>query len=382
MARDFYEILGVARDADEDTIRSAYRKLAHKYHPDKTGGDKAAEETLKEINEAYDVLKNKEKRARYDRFGSAGVGAGAGGGGGQGFSGFGGFGGAGAGAGSPFDDIFDAFFGGAAGGRARGPNTAMRGDDLEYPLRLTLREAAFGTSKTIRFKRRDACGECSGSGAAKGSGTERCQQCGGSGQVRMSQGFFSITRTCPVCQGSGNVIKDPCRACNGSGVTVSQRELTVKIPAGVDTGSRLRMAGEGEAGRNGGPRGDLYVSLEVQDDEIFERDGNDLHCQVPISFTQAILGAEVKVPTLEGEKDLKIPAGTQSGTPFRMRGQGIPDVRGYQKGDLIVTIQVETPTKLTKEQKELLKKFDELSSATTYPLHKRFLDTLRKYFGE
>ncbi len=380
MARDFYEILGVARDADEDTIRSAYRKLAHKYHPDKTGGDKEAEDKLKEINEAYDVLKNKEKRARYDRFGAAGVGAGAGPGGpgGQGFGGFGG------GGGSPFDDIFDAFFGGGggAGGRARGPNAAMRGDDLEYPIRLTLREAAFGTSKTIRFKRRDACTECTGSGAAKGSGTERCQQCGGSGQVRMSQGFFSITRTCPVCQGSGTVIKDPCTVCKGSGVQVSQRELTVKIPAGVDTGSRLRMAGEGEAGRNGGPRGDLYVSLEVQPDEIFEREGNDLHCEVPISFTQAILGAEIKVPTLEGERELKIPAGTQSGTTFRMRGHGIPDLRGYQKGDLLVAIQVETPTKLTKEQKDLVKKFEELSSATTYPLHKRFLDTLRSYFAE
>jgi len=371
MARDYYEILGVAREADEDTIRAAYRKLAHMYHPDKTGGDKPAEDKLKEINEAYDVLKNKEKRAKYDRFGAAGVGAGAGG-----FAG--GFGGAGA---SPFDDIFEAFFGGGAG-RGRGPQSAARGDDLEYPLQLTLREAAFGTSKIIRFKRHESCQECSGSGATKGSGVERCPQCNGAGQVRMSQGFFSITRTCPKCQGSGGVIKEPCRACGGSGATTAQRELTVKIPPGVDTGSRLRITGEGEAGRNGGPRGDLYVFLEVEEDDVFTREGNDVSCEVPVSFPHAILGAEITVPTLEGETKLKVPAGTQSGTVFKMRGMGIPDLRGYQKGDLLVTVHVETPTKLSKEQKELIKKFEELSSAGSYPLHKRFMDRIKKSFGE
>jgi molecular chaperone DnaJ len=368
MTKDYYEILGVPRDSDEDAIRAAYRKLAHLYHPDKTGGDKPAEDKLKEINEAYDVLKNKEKRARYDRFGSSGAGAGA-----QGFGG-------GFGAGSPFDDIFDAFFSGTRGGG--GPRTAARGDDLEYRLHLSLREAAHGTSKTIRFKRHENCQECSGSGAAKGSGVDRCTQCGGTGQVRMSQGFFSITRTCPRCQGAGGVIKDPCPACGGSGSAVAQRELTVKIPPGVDTGSRLRMSGEGEGGRSGGPRGDLYVFLEVEEDEVFTREGNDLLCEVPVSFSQAILGAEIKVPSLDGETDLKIPAGTQSGTVFRMRSLGIPDVRGYHKGDLLITVEIETPTKLTKEQKELIRKFEELSSATTYPLHKRFLDRIRKSFGE
>ena len=378
MARDYYEILGVDRGSSEDEIRAAYRRLAHKYHPDKTGGDKAAEDKLKEINEAYDVLKNKEKRARYDQFGAAGAGAGFGGG----FSG-----GCGGGGASPFDDIFDAFFGRvvrgarlAAPARGRGPQSATRGDDLEYPLRITLREAAFGVSKNIAFRRHENCSDCGGSGAAKGSSQDNCPQCGGAGQVRMSQGFFSITRTCPRCQGSGRIIKDPCRTCGGAGLTVNQRELSVKIPPGVDTGSRLRMTGEGEAGRNGGPRGDLYVFIEVQEDSIFVREGNDLHCEVPISFPQAILGASIKVPTLNGEADLKVPAGTQSGTVFRLRGQGVPDVRGYHTGDILVTAHVETPTKLSKEQKELIRQFDELSSTTTYPLHVRFLEKIKKAF--
>lgn len=368
MPRDFYEILGVPRGSSEDQIRSAYRALAHKYHPDKTGGDKAAEDKLKEINEAYDTLKNKEKRARYDQFGASGPNAG--GGFGQGFGG----------GASPFDDIFDAFFGGARGGR--GAQAAARGDDLEYPLRITLREAAFGVTKNIAFKRQENCQECRGTGAAKDSGMDRCSQCGGAGQVRMSQGFFSITRTCPQCQGSGRVITDPCRACNGGGVTAAQRELSVKIPPGVDTGSRLRMTGEGEGGRNGGPRGDLYILIEVEPDDIFVREENDLHCEVPVSFPQAILGATVKVPTLEEEVDLKIPAGTQSGTEFRLRGKGIPDIRGYHKGDILVTVHVETPTKLSKEQKELIKQFDELSSTKTYPRHVRFLEKIRKAFSD
>ena len=363
MAKDYYEILGVTRNSSEEDIRAAYRRLAHKYHPDKTGGDKDAEEKLKEINEAYDTLKNKEKRARYDQFGSSGPGAG-----------FGGFGGA-----SPFDDIFDAFFG---GGRARGPQTAMRGDDLEYPLRITLREAAFGVTKNVAYRRHETCSDCTGTGAAKGSDLSRCPQCGGAGQVRMSQGFFSITRTCPRCQGMGRIIADPCKSCSGSGVQVAQRELSVKVPPGVDTGSRLRVSGEGEAGLNAGPSGDLYVFIEVEQDEIFSRDGGDLQCEVPISFPQAILGSTIKVPTLNGETDLKIPAGTQSGTVFRLRGQGIPDIRGYRTGDILVVTHVETPTKLSKEQKELIRQFEELSSATTYPLHKRFIEKIKKTFTE
>lgn len=363
MPRDYYEILGVTRTSSEEDIRAAYRRLAHKYHPDKTGGDRDAEEKLKEINEAYDTLKNKEKRARYDQFGSSGPGAG-----------FGGFGGA-----SPFDDIFDAFFG---GGRTRGPQAAMRGDDLEYHLRISLREAAFGVTKNVAYRRHETCTDCSGTGAVSGSELSRCPQCGGAGQVRMSQGFFSITRTCPRCQGMGRIITDPCKSCSGSGVKVAQRELSVKVPAGVDTGSRLRVSGEGEAGPNAGPSGDLYVFVEIEQDDIFTRDGGDLHCEVPISFPQAILGATVKVPTLDGEADLKIPAGTQSGTVFRLRGQGIPDVRGYRTGDILVTTHVETPTKLSKEQKELIRQFEELSSATTYPLHKRFIERIKKTFTE
>ncbi len=365
MAKDYYEILGVARTSSEDEIRAAYRRLAHQFHPDKTGGDKAAEEKLKEINEAYDTLKNKEKRARYDQFGAAGPGAGFGGG---------------FGAGSPFDDIFDAFFGG--GGRARGPQAAARGDDLEYPLRITLREAAFGVTKNIAYRRHESCADCGGSGAAKGSDLSKCPQCGGAGQVRISQGFFSITRTCPRCQGMGRIITDPCEKCRGAGVTVGQREISVKVPPGVETGSRLRVAGAGEAGPSGGAPGDLYVFLEVEADEIFTRDGGDLHCEIPISFPQAILGATIKVPTLNGEADVKIPAGTQSGEVFRLRGQGMPDIRGYRTGDILVTAHVETPTKLSKEQKELIRKFEELSSATSYPRHKRFLEKIKQTFRE
>jgi molecular chaperone DnaJ len=363
MPQDYYDILGVSRDASQDEIRTAYRKLAHKYHPDKTGGDQEAEEKLKEINEAYDILKNKEKRAKYDQFGSAGPGAG-----------FGGFDGA-----SPFDDIFDAFFGGA-GGRARGPR-AMAGDDLEYPLRITLREAAFGCKKRIRFHRMETCGQCNGSGAAKGSEPEACRQCGGAGQVRMSQGFFSVTRTCPNCHGTGRIITSPCGDCSGIGTIRTERELSVELPAGVNSGSRLRVTGEGEPGRNGGPRGDLYVYVEVEADEVFERDGNDIIAEVPISFTQAVLGATIRVPSLEGEVDVKVPPATQSGTVFRLRGKGLPDIRGYRTGDQLVRVEVETPTKLSREQKDLLKRFEELSSAKTYPLRERFLERLKSTLG-
>lgn len=374
MAQDYYSLLGVPRSATEDEIRTAYRKLAHQYHPDKTGGDKAAEDKLKGINEAYDVLKNKEKRQRYDQFGEAGAGAGFGGGGG-GFQGFGG----GGGAGSPFDDIFDAFFGG--GGGRRGGARPTQGDDLEYRLTITLRDAAFGVKKTLEFPRQENCNTCSGSGAAPGSSRDTCKQCGGAGQVRMSQGFFSVSRTCPVCHGSGSIIANPCRDCRGSGRVETQRELNLDIPAGVDNGSRLRVPGEGEPGAHGGPRGDLYVRIMVEADDIFSRDGNDILCRFPVSFPQAILGITAKVPTLEGEAELKIPAGTQSGTVFRLRGMGVPDLRGYRNGDQLVEVQVETPTKLTKEQKELIHKFEELSTHKTYPLHKKFFDKIKASLG-
>lgn len=362
MARDYYDLLGVDRGASQDEVRSAYRKLAHKYHPDKTGGDKEAEEKLKGINEAYDILKNKDKRAKYDQFGSGG-----------GPGGSGGFGGA-----SPFDDIFDAFFGG--GGAGRGPRVSA-GDDLEYPIRISLREAAFGCKKRIRFKRMENCADCSGSGAAKGSSPERCGQCGGAGQVRMTQGFFSVTRTCPVCNGGGRIIANPCRKCSGVGTVRTERELSIDLPAGVNTGSRLRVPGEGEPGRNGGPRGDLYVYVEVKADEVFERDGNDVICEVPISFTQAVLGATIRVPSLEGEVDVKVPAATQSGTVFRLRGKGLPDLRGYRTGDQLVRVQVETPAKLTREQKDLLRQFDDLSSPKTYPLRHRFMEKIKTTLG-
>jgi molecular chaperone DnaJ len=368
MDRDFYKTLGVARDSSQDEVRKAYRKLAHRYHPDKTGGDKPAEDKLKEINEAYDVLKNKEKRAKYDRYGEAGAQMGQGGGGGGA---------------SPFDDIFDAFFsggGGGRGGRSRA-QAATVGNDLEYRVTLSLKAAAAGTKKSVHFARKENCGDCSGSGAAKGSSAETCRQCEGQGQVRMAQGFFSISRTCPVCHGVGQMIKDPCRRCRGEGQVEMDRELSVDLPAGVDTGSRLCLRGEGEPGRNGGPRGDLYIFVEVKPDDLFEREGNDILCQIPVSFPQVILGSTIRVPTLNGEAELKIPAGTQSGTLFKLRGMGIPDIRGYQQGDQIVEIQVETPTKLSREQKEMIKRFEELSDTKTYPLHLRFMKKIRKSFG-
>lgn len=380
VAKDYYEILGVERSATEDEIRRAYRKLAHKYHPDKTGGDKPAEDKLKEINEAYDVLKNKEKRAQYDRFGAAGSQfGGAGGFGGQGFGG----GGFGAGGASPFDDIFEAFFGGGAGGMGARTHTAraMAGDDLEYRIRIGLKEAAFGATKKIRFKRREVCGDCNGTGAADASAKQTCTQCEGAGQVRMAQGFFSITRTCPRCGGSGQIVTNPCARCRGTGSVESTREIQIDIPAGVDKGSRLSLRGEGEPGRNGGPRGDLYILIDVKEDELFVRQGNDIRCQVPISFPQAILGATIRVPTLEGEAELKIPAGTQSGTVFKLRNLGVPDVRGYRRGDQLVEVMVETPTKISREQRELIEKFAELSDTQSYPLHKRFMDRIKESFG-
>jgi molecular chaperone DnaJ len=369
MARDFYEILGVSRAASEDELRSAYRKLAHKYHPDKTGGDKAAEEKFKEVNEAYGVLKNKEKRAHYDQFGSEPQP------GGGGFGGAGGFGGGGAG--SPFEDIFDAFFGGGGGGGRSRANAASSGDDLEYHASINLMEAAFGSKKKISFNRMENCNDCEGSGATKGSQPTQCSQCDGQGQVRMSQGFFSVNRACPQCQGKGTTVSDPCKGCRGKGQSKVKRELSIDIPAGIDTGSRLRVPGEGEPGRNRGPRGDLFVRIDVQENEVFEREGTNIFCEVPIDFPKAILGCTLKVPTLKGEAELKIPTGTQSGTVFKLRSMGLPDLRGYRQGDQLVTIQVETPTKLSREQKELIQKFDELSSEKTYPIHKRFMNKIK-----
>jgi molecular chaperone DnaJ len=372
--RDYYEILGVPRNATTDEIRKAYLKLAHKYHPDKTGGDKAAEERLKEINEAYDVLKNKEKRARYDQFGAAGdpfAGAGEGGfgfGGGPGFE-------------TTFDDFFDVLFGRGTGAGGRRRAAARPGNDLEYRLSISLREAAAGTKRKVRFARREVCSECNGSGAAPGTQAQACPDCSGSGQVRRAQGFFSITQTCGRCRGTGRIITKPCSRCSGGGRQRVERELSVDLPPGVDTGSRLRLGGEGEPGEGGGPRGDLYIYVEVEPDEVFAREGNDILCELPISFPQAALGDKIRVPTLDGDAELKIPPGTQSGTLFRMRGLGIKDLRGYHRGDQIVRVQVETPTRLSREQREVLERFNEMSNEKSYPLYQRFLEKVKKSLG-
>lgn len=373
--RDLYEILGVNREASDDEIRKAYLKLAHKYHPDKTGGDKAAEEKLKEVNAAYDILKNSEKRSQYDRFGTEGPG---GFGGGNPFSG--GFEGGG-GFEAPFEDLFDMLFGGAGRRGGTGRHAAQPGRDIETRLRITLREAALGCKKEVRFDRLEVCNDCHGSGAAAGTKPETCQNCHGSGQVRMSQGFFSVTRTCPRCRGTGNVVSSPCRRCSGQGRIRSHRDLSVDIPAGVDSGARLRLSGEGEPGEGAAPRGDLYIFIEVEKDDVFERDGTTILCEIPIGFVQAALGATIRVPTLTGEADLRIPPGAQSGALFRLRGLGVPEIHGYRQGDQIVRIHVETPEKLSRRQRELLEEFEKESNAKTYPLHQRFMDKIRKLRG-
>jgi molecular chaperone DnaJ len=369
---DLYELLGVERSASQEQIRKAYLKLAHKYHPDKTGGDKEAEEKLKKINAAYDILKNSEKRAQYDRFGST-DGQGFGGFGGQGFGG-----GGGQGYEAPFEDFFDMLFGqGGKRGQAGGGGAKV-GNDLELRLTISLEDAAFGSKKKIRYNRRENCNDCKGSGAAAGSKAESCNQCQGTGQVRVAHGFFSVTRTCPHCQGAGKTISKPCPTCTGKGQTKSVRELSVDVPAGVDSGSRLRVTGEGEAGLGGGRRGDLYIFIEVAKHAFFEREGTTIHCEVPITFSQAALGDSVRVPTLEGEAELKIPAGTQTGTQLRLRGLGMPDLRGYRQGDQIVRVLVETPQKLSRKQKDLLKEFDDLADSKAYPLHEKFREDTEK----
>ncbi len=367
MPKDLYEILGVGRNATQDEVRRAYLKLAHKYHPDKTGGDKAAEQKLKEVNAAYDVLKNPEKRRQYDQFGTT-DGQPFGGGGAGGFGG--GFGDFGSAFDSPFEDFFDVLFG--QGGRRRGRSGAQAGADLEYRMNITLEEAAFGTKKKIRFARQETCSECKGSGAAAGSSPQTCGQCQGSGQVRVAQGFFSVTRPCPECRGAGRVITRPCSNCSGRGQVKTTRELAAEVPPGVDTGSRLRLTGEGEPGRNGGARGDLYIFVEVEPHEIFAREGTTILCEAPVTSTEAALGATISVPTLDGKAELKVPAGTQSGDALRLRGMGMPDLRGYRQGDQIVRVLVETPNKLSRKQRELLQQLAEMSENRTYPKRNRF----------
>jgi molecular chaperone DnaJ len=338
---DYYTLLGVSRDASEGEIKKAYRKLAMQHHPDRNSGNEESEEKFKEIQQAYAVLSDPKKRAAYDQFGHEGV---AGAAGGQG--GFGGFG-------DVFEDLFENIFSGGRGGSSRGTR-AERGNDLQMSVQLTLEEAASGKEIEISVPRYGNCNTCDGSGAKKGSKPKTCETCQGMGQVRIQQGFFSIQQTCPSCQGEGHVIVDPCGDCHGEGRIRETKTLTVKIPVGVDQGDRVRLSGEGEAGYHGGPHGDLYVQINLKPHAIFERQGSDLHCEVPISFTTAALGGSIEVPTLNGRVTLKIPAETQTGKSFRLRGKGIKSVRSHGVGDLLCRVLVETPVSLSKEQKDLL----------------------------
>jgi molecular chaperone DnaJ len=349
--RDYYEVLEVSRTATDQDLKSAYRKLALKYHPDRNQGDKKAEESFKEAAEAYGVLSDPDKRSRYDRFGHAGVGNGA-----QGFdpSQF-----------TGFEDLFGGLgdiFGFGGGSRRAGP---QRGADLRYDLEIKFEQAAKGLETHIQIPRNETCETCHGKGAAPGTTPTSCPQCRGTGQLRYQQGFFTVARTCGQCRGAGKVISKPCPTCRGNGAVEKTRKLTVRIPAGIATGQRLRLSGEGEAGALGGPPGDLYVVIFVRDHEFFRRDGNDLHCTVPLPFTTLALGGEVSVPGVEGEHTVKVPESTQTGSTFRLRGKGLPDVSGRGHGDLLVTVQAMTPKKLTREQKKLLEQL-----AATLPEHK------------
>ena len=370
--KDYYDVLGVERGADEKAIKRAYKKLAMQYHPDRTKGDKAKEEKFKEIQEAYEILGDKEKRAAYDQYGHAAFEQGGMGGGdfGGGFSG------------ADFGDIFGDMFGDIFGGGGRGRQRVVRGEDLRYDIQITLEEAVKGTTKDIQINTLAHCDSCDGSGAEKGSKVETCPSCHGSGRVRRQQGFFVTETVCPTCHGSGKKIEKPCKSCHGEGRVHKKKNLSVKIPAGVDTGNQLRLSGEGAAGENGAPAGDLYVVIHVKEHHIFERDGNNLYCEVPISFSMAALGEEIEVPTLDGKVKLKIPAETQTGKLFRMRGKGVTSTRSGYAGDLICRVVIETPVNLNKEQKELLEKLEEsLKGQKSHsPKSSSFLDGVKKFF--
>jgi len=378
--RDFYEVLGIQKNASEADIKKAYRRLAMKYHPDRNPDDKEAEGKFKEAKEAYEVLSDAQKRTAYDQFGHAGVDPGAGGfGGGAGFGGPGG-----ASFSDIFGDVFGDIFGGGRGGPGGGPRV-QRGADLRYNLELSLKEAVQGTSVKIRVPTFVKCETCDGSGAKKGTSPTTCGTCHGAGQVRMQQGFFSVQQTCPTCHGRGSVITDPCGTCHGQGRVQEHKTLSVKVPPGVDTGDRIRLAGEGEAGENGGPPGDLYVQVHVKDHPIFQRDDANLYCEVPIPVTAAALGGELEVPTLDGKVMLKIPAGTQTGKMFRMRGKGVKPVRGGPVGDLVCRVVVETPVNLTDRQKELLRELEDSikgSGSTHNPNAHSWLDGVKSFFKD
>lgn len=383
--KDFYKTLGVEKSAGADEIKKAYRKLAMKYHPDQNKDNPEAEEKFKAINEAYDILKDEQKRAAYDRYGNAAfdgsMGGGSAGPGGMG----GGFGGAG------FSDIFEDMFGdfmggrGSGGGRSNGPT---RGSDLQYTLEMSLEDAYKGKDAKIKIPVNDSCDSCNGTGAEKGTSAEHCDTCGGAGRVRQQQGFFTIERTCPGCQGQGTIIKSPCKKCGGSGRTRTSKTLKVNIPAGVETGRRIRLTGEGEAGLRGGPRGDLYVMINVKPHKLFNRDGANLYCRVPITITRAALGGEIEVPTIEGTRaKVKVPAGTQTGQQFRLRGKGMSMLRSDSRGDMYIEIFVETPVNLNKKQQDLLKDLDasmsdSKSASKNSPESSGFFKKIREFWDD
>jgi molecular chaperone DnaJ len=368
--RDYYEVLGVSREAGDQEIKSAYRRLALQFHPDRNPNNPDAEEKFKECSEAYAILADADKRAAYDRFGHAAVS-------GVGSGGF-----------DPtvFQDVSEIFgdffgFGDLFGSGSRRGSRAQRGPDLREDVTLEFEEAVFGTETSVTVRRHETCEECRGSGAAPGKAPVPCRSCGGRGQVRYQQGFFSMARTCPTCQGAGSVITDPCPRCKGEGRVLRQRTVDTKVPAGVEDGTRIRFSGMGEAGAHGGPAGDLYVVLHVKEHPFFEREGNDLHCVIPVSFTQAALGTEIRVPTLEGEHVLKVPDGTQSGTTMRIRGKGVPVLNGHGKGDLFVEVRVQTPGKLNKRQRELLQELEGMTRVENKPQRRTLLGKVKDIFG-
>jgi molecular chaperone DnaJ len=371
--RDYYQVLDVPRTASEADIKKAYRRLAMKFHPDRNPEDHEATDKFKEVKEAYEVLTDAQKRAAYDQFGHAGIEGMRGGAGGAGFD-----------PRDAFGDIFGDVFGDIFGAGRRGRSQVYRGADLRYELELSLEKAVFGDTVNIDFATLAECGECAGSGSAKGAKPATCETCRGAGQVRMQQGFFTVQQTCPRCNGRGQVITDPCGSCRGQGRVRKQKTLAVKVPAGVDTGDRIRLSAEGEAGRNGGPPGDLYVEIRVADHPIFERDGSHLSCEVPVSFATATLGGSVEVPTLGGNATIKVPPETQSGRVFRLREKGIRPVRGGSTGDLFCRVVVETPVSLNREQKDLLRKFEESlqkDSRKHHPREESWLDGVKRFFS-
>ena len=371
--RDYYEVLGVNRDASEEDIKKAYRKLAMKHHPDRNPDSKEAEEKFKEAKEAYEVLCEPEKRRAYDAYGHAGINPQMGGMGPD-AAGFGGFA-------EAFGDIFSDIFG---GGQGRGRSSVYRGADLRYNLEITLEQAARGTETKIRIPTMETCDTCHGSGAKPGTHPKTCETCHGAGTVRLSQGFFSIQQTCPTCHGSGKMVTDPCPTCRGAGRVKKHKTLSVKIPAGVDEGDRIRLSGEGESGVNGGPAGDLYVVMHLKPHAVFQRDGDDLHCEMPVSFSLAALGGEIEIPTLDGSAKVKVPAETQTGQVFRLRGKGIKGVRSSYPGDLLCEVVVETPVRLTERQKELLRELEDINQkdgSRHNPRSRSFIEKVREFFA-